>query len=70
MQERNDMHRLKEAMPSPSMIVAIVALVAALGGSAYAASQITGKDIKNNSITSPKVKNKMRPKRRPEETLG
>lgn len=52
------MHRLKEAKPSPSMIVAIIALVAALSGSAYAASKITGKDIKNNAITSPKVKNK------------
>ncbi len=52
------MHRMKGKMPSGSMIVAIIALIAALGGSAYAASQITGKDIKNNSITSPKVKNK------------
>jgi len=36
--------------PSPSMVVASVALFAALGGGAYAASQIDGENIQNNSI--------------------
>lgn len=42
--------------PSPAMIVALVALFVALGGSAYAASKIGTKDIKNNAITTAKIK--------------
>lgn len=41
----------------PTTLIASVALLLALGGSAYAAATITGKDIKANSITSPKIKN-------------
>lgn len=41
--------------PSPSMIVALIALCVALGGSAYAASQINGKNIKNGTITGKKL---------------
>ena len=45
---------------SPSMIVAMLALFVALGGTAIAASSalITGKQIKNSSITGADVKNK------------
>jgi hypothetical protein len=45
---------------SPSMIVAMLALFIAMGGTAIAASSalITGKQIKNSSITGADVKNK------------
>lgn len=45
-------------MPSPAMVVAIVALMVALGGSAYAAAKLNGKNIKNGTITGNKLKNK------------
>jgi hypothetical protein len=49
-------------MPSPAMIVAIVALIVALGGSSYAAVQLSvnsvgTKQIRKNAVTTPKVKN-------------
>jgi hypothetical protein len=45
---------------SPSMIIAMLALFVAMGGTAIAASSalITGKQIKNSSITGADVKNK------------
>jgi hypothetical protein len=48
------------ARQSPSMIVAMLALFVAMGGTAIAASTalITGKQIKNSSITGLDVKNK------------
>jgi hypothetical protein len=52
------MNRIKGMKPSGSMIVAIIALVAALGGTAFAAATISGKDIKNNTVSSKKVKDK------------
>lgn len=42
--------------PSPAMIVAMVALFVALGGSAYAAKKIGSKEIKANAITTGKIK--------------
>jgi len=42
-------------LPSASMIVAIVALVIAAGGGAYAATQINGHNIQNNSIPITKL---------------
>jgi hypothetical protein len=42
--------------PSPAMIVALIALFAALGGSAYAAKKIGTKEIKANAITTGKIK--------------
>jgi hypothetical protein len=44
--------------PSPAMIVALLALCVALGGSAYAASKINGKNIRNGTITGKKIKNR------------
>lgn len=44
--------------PSPSMVVAVVALFAALGGTSYAAVKITGKDIAKKTITYKNVKDK------------
>jgi hypothetical protein len=42
---------------SPSMLVALIALAIALGGTAYAATQINGGQIKNGTITGEKLKN-------------
>ncbi len=41
---------MKVRKPSPGLIVAIVALVVAMSGSAIAASAITGNQIKDGSI--------------------
>lgn len=43
-------------MPSPAMVVAVLALVVALGGSAWAVSKIGTKQIRNNAVTTPKLK--------------
>lgn len=48
------MSRFKK-LPSPAMVVACLALVAAIGGSAYAASKINGKDIKSNTVTGKQI---------------
>jgi hypothetical protein len=52
------MNKLRKARPSPAMIVAIVALIAALGGTAYAAGQINGGAIVKQSIGGGKLKQK------------
>lgn len=44
--------------PSPALAVSIVALVVAMGGTSYAAIQITSQDIKNNTIQSNDIKDK------------
>ncbi len=44
-------------MPSPAMVVAIVALVAALGGSAYAVKKIGTKQLANKAVSTKKLKN-------------
>ena len=41
----------RKLIPSPAMVVALVALTVALGGSAYAAIVVTGKNVKNASLT-------------------
>ena len=48
------MKRFKKG-PSPAMIVAMVALVVAMGGSAYAGVKIGTKQIKNGAVTQPKL---------------
>src|SRR6476646_5618368 len=48
--------RLRSAL-QPSNAIAVVALVAALGGTAFAAARITGKHIKDNSLTGRDVRN-------------
>lgn len=45
------MSRKRKLIPSPAMAVALLALFAALGGSAYAAIVVTGKNVKNGSLT-------------------
>ena len=50
------LQKLRPRRPSPAMIVALVALVAALGGTAYAAGQINGNSIVKQSIGGGKLK--------------
>jgi hypothetical protein len=47
----------RRLIPSPAMVVALVALFMALGGSAYALV-ITGASIKNGSVTGRDIKNR------------
>lgn len=49
---------MKRFIPSPSMAVALLALVVAMSGSAYAAVTINGKNIKKGTITSKQIKDK------------
>jgi hypothetical protein len=46
---------MKFRRPSHATVVAYLALVTALGGSAYAASKIGTNDLKANAVTSPKI---------------
>lgn len=55
------MRRLIRHRPSPSMVVSILALIVALGGTSYAAiklpkNSVGSKQIKNNAVTGAKVK--------------
>lgn len=50
------MNRIKRIAPSPALVVACIALFVALGGSAYAAVVISGKNVKNYSLTGKDVK--------------
>src|SRR4051812_49569105 len=43
--------------PTPAMVLALIALVAALGGTSYAALTITGSNVKNSSLTGGDIKN-------------
>ena len=52
------MNTLKKQSPSPSMVVAVVALVVALAGTAYAAQTINGGAIKKQTIGAGKLKHK------------
>jgi hypothetical protein len=52
------LQKLKRRHPSPAMIVALVALVAALGGTAYAAGRVNGNSIVKQSIGGGKLKRK------------
>lgn len=57
------MKRLVSRRPSPAMLVAVIALVVAMVGTGYAASQLPKnsvgtKQIKKNAVTGAKVKNK------------
>jgi hypothetical protein len=44
-------------LPSPAMGVALIALVVATTGTTYAAVRIGTKQIKDNAVTSPKIRN-------------
>jgi hypothetical protein len=47
---------MRRFLPSPAMVVAVVALMMSLGGSAYALV-ITGKSIKNGTVTTRDIRN-------------
>ena len=47
---------LRRLVPSPAMLVALVALFTALGGSAYALV-VTGKTIRNNTVRNVDIRN-------------
>jgi hypothetical protein len=66
------MRRILKRRPSPSMVVAFIALVAVMAGTGYAATTlpqnsvgskqlknnaVTSKDLKNGAVTSKKIKN-------------
>ena len=56
------MARLRRHRPTPSMIVACIALMVALGGTGYAATvlprnSVGSAQLQNNAVTSAKVKN-------------
>ena len=48
---------MRRFLPSPAMVVAVVALIVSLSGSAYAAFVITGKNIKNGTVTGRDIRN-------------
>ena len=50
------MRTLVSRRPSPALVVGVVALVAALGGTAVAAKKIGGSDIKSNAIKKKHIK--------------
>ena len=52
------MRTLKNRRPSPAMVVAIIALIVALAGTAYAAQTINGGAIKKQTIGAGKLKHK------------
>lgn len=50
------MSKLGSKRPSPALVISVIALFVALGGSAYAAKKIGSKEIKANAITTGKIK--------------
>jgi hypothetical protein len=52
------MRTLRNRRPSPAMVVAVIALVVALAGTAYAAQTINGGAIKKQTIGGGKLKHK------------
>lgn len=50
------MNTIRKRRPSPAMVVAVIALVAALAGTAYAAQTINGGSIKKQTIGGGKLK--------------
>jgi len=44
-------------LPSPAMGVALIALIVAMSGTTYAAVRIGTKQIRDNAVTSPKIRN-------------
>jgi hypothetical protein len=49
--------RIHLTRPSPSMIVAVLAIMVTVGGTSYAASKVTSAQIKNNTIKSVDIRN-------------
>ncbi len=51
------MRNFAKRFDSPSMIVAVIALVVAIGGTAIAAGKLSGSSLKNQSVAGKKLKN-------------
>jgi len=47
------MSKIRKRLPSPAMIIAMVALIAAVGGTAVAASTLTNKAFKKQAVRGP-----------------
>lgn len=52
------MRKLIHSRPSVATVLSLIALFAALGGTSYAAANITGKQVKNGSLTGTDVRNR------------
>lgn len=50
------MSKLRPKRPSPALVISILALCVALGGTAWAAGKIGTKNLKNNAVTTAKIK--------------
>jgi hypothetical protein len=50
--------RARPGRPSPALVISIIALFVALGGTGYAINTIDSSDVINNSLTSKDVKNR------------
>jgi hypothetical protein len=50
------MSKLRPKRPSPALVISILALCVALGGTAWAAGKIGTKNLKNNAVTAAKIK--------------
>jgi hypothetical protein len=49
--------RRRDRRPSPALVISLVALAVALGGTSYAAITITGNNVRNSSLTGTDVRN-------------
>jgi hypothetical protein len=47
----------KEGLLHPATIIAVIVLLVALSGAGYAATKIGAAQLKNNAVTTPKIKN-------------
>jgi hypothetical protein len=57
--------------PTPALIVAVVALFMALGGTSYAALKITGKNVANSTLSGVDIKNRsLGPQEHKPDSLG
>ena len=57
------MRRVRTRLPSPALIISVIALLVALGGTSYAAlnslpkNSVGTKQLKNNAVTTSKIAN-------------
>src|SRR5690349_263980 len=52
------MRRQARRRPSPALVISLIALFVALGGTGYAAVKVNGKNIKKGTVTAKQLKNK------------
>jgi hypothetical protein len=48
----------KFSAPSPALVIAVIALFVALGGTGYAATKVNGKNLKRNTVPGKALKNR------------